>query len=133
MATPVIFHAHSGCSMNFEALVEQSPDAMIFVDCNEVIQYWNRAAETLFGFSRQQVLHSALEIIIPEKFRAAHHKGFREALASGQTRYFGKLMLTKALNAQGDFVYVELAFSLIREQGAIVGVLATARAAQKPK
>lgn len=49
----------------FEAIVQQTSDAIIFADCDGLVQVWNRGAEAVFGFS-------AAEVIIPERFRRAH-------------------------------------------------------------
>ena len=56
----------------FEAIVEQTPDAIIFADCDGMIRVWNRGAETVFGFSAAEVIGSSLDVIIPERFRLGH-------------------------------------------------------------
>ena len=60
----------------FEAIVEQTPDAIIFADCDGMILVWNRGAETVFGFSGAEVIGSSLDVIIPERFRRTHWEGF---------------------------------------------------------
>lgn len=40
----------------FETLLENLSDGVYFVDTRRVIQYWNRAAESIAGYSRDEVL-----------------------------------------------------------------------------
>lgn len=109
-------------------LLEQAPDALIFADLKGVIRLWNAAAERLFGYSAPEVLGGSLDVIIPERFRQTHWRGFDRAIAQGSTRYSGQVLITRAAHKDGRALYVELAFALPRnEAGELVGVLASAR------
>ena len=80
------------------------------------------------GFSAEQALGQSLDIIIPEKLRKAHWRGFDAAIAAGVTKHSGKPMPTKALRADGSEFYTEMGFALIfNNQGEVVGTVAQAR------
>ena len=112
----------------FQAAVEQAPDAIIFADRGGAIRIWNRAAETVFGYAAAEVLGGSMDVIIPERLRSAHWDGFHRALDSGQTRLGAKALTTRSVHKNGSKLYVELSFSLIRnEDGVIVGALAVGR------
>lgn len=109
-------------------LVEQSPDATIYSDKEGHIRLWNAAAAKMFGFSVEEVLGQSLDIIIPERFRRMHWRGFDAAIAAGVTKHSGKPMATKALRADGSEFYTEMGFALIfNDQGEVVGTVAQAR------
>ncbi len=109
-------------------LVEQSPDATIYSDKEGHVRLWNAAAEKMFGFSAEQALDQSLDIIIPEKLRKMHWRGFDAAIAAGVTKHSGKPMATKALRADGSEFYTEMSFALIfNDQGEVVGTVAQAR------
>ncbi len=109
-------------------LVQQSPDATIFSDKQGDIRVWNAAAEKMFGFSAEQALGQNLDLIIPERLRRMHWRGFDAAIAAGVTKHSGKPMPTKALRADGSEFYTEMGFSLIfNDQGEVVGTVAQAR------
>jgi len=109
-------------------LLEQAPDALIFADLKGIIRLWNAAAERLFGFAASEVIGSSLDVIIPERFRQAHWRGFDRAIAEGTTKYAGQALVTRAVQKEGRTLYVELAFALPRDgAGEVVGVLASAR------
>ncbi len=109
-------------------LVEQSPDAMIFADREGRIRVWNAAAQRIFGFTPQAALGASLDIIIPDRFRDAHWRGFERALAARATKYVGQCLPTRALRADGTKIYVELGFAIVLDaDNDVVGVLAQAR------
>lgn len=111
-----------------ETLIEQSPDAMVFADTTGIIRVWNSAAERIFGFSKSAALGESLNIIIPERLRAAHWQGFRRAIVEGATKYQGQALSTKSVRSDGTRIYVELSFAIILgPKGEVLGVLAHAR------
>ena len=110
------------------ALLAQAPDALIYCDLDGRIKLWNAAAAELFGHSAEVALEESLDMIIPERFRAAHWAGFERAVSTGHAKYHGQVMTTRAAHADGRKLYVDLSFSMIRDaSGAIVGVLSSAR------
>ena len=51
-------------------VVDQSPDAMIMCspDDNRIIEYWNEAAERIFGYTKEEAIgKSTLDLIIPQE------------------------------------------------------------------
>ncbi len=109
-------------------LVEQAADAVIFADRDGNIRIWNAAAEALFGFSRAQATGQSLDLIVPDRLRAAHWEGFHRAVATGQTRLGGRAVITRSVNATGATIYVEMSFALVSdERGEVLGSVAVAR------
>ncbi|MEQ8162783.1 MAG: PAS domain S-box protein [Smithellaceae bacterium] len=111
-----------------ELLIEQSPDAVIFADSAGIIRIWNTAAERIFGFTKSDALGANLNIIIPERLREAHWRGFERALAERTTKYAGQALPTKAVRSDGSQIYVELTFAIVIDaKGDVLGALAHAR------
>jgi PAS domain S-box-containing protein len=112
----------------FEALVEQLPVSVILANREGLITVWNRASEALFGFSAQEVLGKSLDVIIPEHLRKAHWDGFNRSLASGQTKYSGRVMTTRAVHRDGRKLYVDFSFGMLKDaSGEVVGAMAVGR------
>ena len=110
------------------AIADAAPDAIIFADRGGVIRFWNRAAETVFGHAAADAVGRNLDLIIPERLRAAHWEGFDKAIASGVTRHSGKAMTTRSMHKDGHRIYVELSFGLLRDAaGTVIGALACGR------
>lgn len=112
----------------FRAIVDQAPDAIIFSDHEGVIRVWNRAAEVIFGYCAAEVIGQSLDVIVPERFRAAHWSGFRRAIDAGQTKYGNRVLTTRSTHKNGSKLYVDMSFGLVKtDAGAVVGALAVAR------
>lgn len=109
-------------------ILAQIADALVFSDCEGKIRIWNAAAEALFGFRASSAIGQSLDLIIPERLRAAHWEGFHRAIASRHTRLAGKAVITRATTAAGTTVYVEMSFALVHdEHGEVLGSVAVAR------
>ncbi len=108
--------------------IEQMADALIYADRQGVIVRWNAAASALFGHSPAQAIGQSLDLIIPEKLRAAHGAAFERAMETGVARLHGRATLTKALTAGGGSIYVEMSFAVLTDaKGKAIGSVAIAR------
>ena len=58
--------------------LDAAPDAMIILDGAGVIRYANRQASRLFGHGHEELIGKAVELLMPERFRA-RHVGHRQA------------------------------------------------------
>ncbi|MYM35057.1 PAS domain S-box protein [Duganella sp. FT94W] len=74
-------HAVDSNSGLFRHLVECSPSALLLLNQQGEILLVNAAAEVLFGYPRRQLLGATVEILIPERLRAAH-PALRQAFLS---------------------------------------------------
>ena len=109
-------------------IVQALPEALVVVDLQQRIVLWNPAAERLFGYAAAEVLGSELNLIVPERFRAAHDAGFARAVESGELRVAGRVMRTRAQPKDGRKLYVDFSFALVKDaDGRVASVLATAR------
>lgn len=108
-------------------LLAQCPDAVIFAAADGTIQYWNAAAERVFGHTAAEAVGRSLDLIIPERFRESHWSAFERAVEAGATKYDGQALATRSQRKDGTAIYVELAFAMVQRDGATIGALATAR------
>jgi PAS domain S-box-containing protein len=112
----------------FRSIVEQAGDAVIVTDREGAIRVWNPRAEAMFGYTAGEVLGGSLDLIIPERLRAAHWEGFRRAVSTGTTKYTGRAMTTRSVHKDGKTLYVDLSFALLRDAAdSVIGVLAIGR------
>ena len=111
-----------------EAIVAQAAEAIVAVDREGVIRLWNRGAEAVFGYAAAEALGRGVDLIIPERFRAAHWNGFRRALESGRTVNGERVLTTRSMHKDGRKLYLELSFGLLRDgSGRVVGAFAIGR------
>lgn len=111
-----------------EAIALQAPDAIIFADRDGAIRFWNRAAERIFGYTAAEAVGQNLDLIIPERLRRAHWDGFGKAIETGVTKYSGKAMTTRSMHKNGNRIYLDLSFGLVKDNaGAVIGATAIGR------
>ncbi|MGH2634259.1 MAG: PAS domain-containing protein [Tepidiformaceae bacterium] len=109
-------------------LADQSPDAIIFAGPDGNIAYWNAAAVQVFGHTAEAAMGQYLDIIIPEQYRVAHWLGFNKAIETGITKLSGQALATRAVHANGETIYVEMSFGIIKDDaGTSLGAIACAR------
>jgi PAS domain S-box-containing protein len=81
----------------FRDLLEAAPDAMIVVASDGMIVLVNRQAEKIFGYPRAELLGQPMEILVPKRYREAHH-GHRAAFAEApRVRAMGAGMALRAV------------------------------------
>ncbi len=91
------------------ALIDASPDAIVVVGADGRLVVFNRAAEELTGWRREEVLGKDLaEVLIPERDRAAVIEGIRAYLESGDRGEFAGRVRMPILCADGTQRMTEL-------------------------
>jgi PAS domain S-box-containing protein len=61
----------------------------VTLDHSAKVTSWNRGAEQLLGFSREDAIERGLALIIPAEYRARHVAGFHAAVDSGHLAHGG--------------------------------------------
>jgi PAS domain S-box-containing protein len=62
-------------------------DGIVAADKDGTIRFWNPGAVRIFGFASSEAVGQTLDLIIPERQRARHWHGYRQVMATGQSRY----------------------------------------------
>ena len=111
---------HSALS-RVAGIVESAMDAIIATDAKQRVLLFNKAAETIFGWPRNAVLGQPLEMLIPQRFRAAHadHIARFEQTGATSRRMGGQTVLT-GLRANGVEFPLEASISQLREGDGMV-------------
>lgn len=105
---------------HFRSVAESASDAIISANSLGQIVFWNTAAQRIFGFG-QEVLAQPLTLLMPERYREAHLKGFRRFLSGGDSHVIGKTLELSALRRDGTEFPMELSLAAwsINSQGDI--------------
>lgn len=81
---------------------------IISVDPRGNIKFVNRAAANLFGYEREAMIGRPVEMIIPERLRSAHARGFARAMAGAELNLGGKPVEVYAVRNDGSEFPIEL-------------------------
>jgi PAS domain S-box-containing protein len=107
--------------------VAAAGDAIVTLDHSAKVTSWNRAAEQLLGFSRQEAVEQGLALIIPAEYRARHVAAFHAAMDGGHLAHGGVVARVEAVTASGARVVLGLSLGLLAGQdgqpSGVVGVL----------
>ncbi len=110
----------------FRSITTSAQDAIFVLDNKGNISYWNKAAETIFGYSEKEVIGQNLhELITPKRFIEAHKINFKNFIESGESTAVGKTIELAALRKDGMEFPIELSLSAVKRNGAwnAIGIL----------
>lgn len=112
-----------------DALLASASDAIIAVDPNNIVTFWNPGAVRIFGYTADDAIGRSLDLIIPENLRERHWNGYQHTMATGQSRYGdGDLLSVPALTKDGRRISVEFTIAILRdERGLPAGTVAILR------
>jgi PAS domain S-box-containing protein len=69
----------------FSGIVSIAADAIISVDRDQRITIFNEGAETIFGYSKTEMIGTQLQRLVPERLRAKHNEDFESFAASDES------------------------------------------------
>ena len=93
-------------------ILETALDAVVVMKEDGVVAGWNAVAESTFGWSRDQAIGRQLsELIIPERYREAHHRGLAHFVATGEGPILDRHIEISGLRSSGEEFPVELSIT----------------------
>ncbi len=107
----------------FRRLLEAAPDAMVIVDRAGRMLLVNSQTESMFGYSREELLDQPVELLIPEHFRQEHQQHREAYHGAPHRRPMGIGLALLGRRKDGSTFPVEISLSPLEEEG---GVLVTA-------
>jgi PAS domain S-box-containing protein len=104
-------------------------EAVIYADRDGVIRAWNEGATSVFGFTAVEAVGQSLDLIIPERLREAHWRGYNTAVDRGATTGGRRARLTRGTHRDPERrLYVEMSFAIVADtRGSVSGAVAVAR------
>jgi two-component system, sensor histidine kinase and response regulator len=112
----------------FKSISASAQDAIIMMDADGDISYWNEAAEVIFGYTRDEVLGKNLHVaglIVPDRFHKAHRQAWPKFQEHGKGAAVGKTTEVIGLRKNGQEFPVEFSLSAvkIKERWHAIGML----------
>jgi diguanylate cyclase (GGDEF)-like protein/PAS domain S-box-containing protein len=108
-------HAKQGGHLRFERIASTSPDAIVGGDSSGRINYWNEAAQTLFGYSAPEVTGQPIGLIFPERFRSLQTAEVMSLVKSGASSASAQQLGLAVQRRDGSEFPAELSLSIWRE------------------
>jgi len=94
--------------LRFRSVVQSAHEAIISADEKGNIIFWNKHAEMVFGYSKEEVMGKPLTILMPARHHKAHLTGMNRFIQKGEKKIVGKVLELEALRKDGTEFPIEL-------------------------
>jgi PAS domain S-box-containing protein len=102
----------------FRAISASAQDAIIMIDNEGYISFWNEAAGKILGYSHSEALGQELHTFIaPQRYYEDFRKGFARHKTTGKGAAIGKTLEVVAVRKDGTELPIELSLSAIKLKG----------------
>jgi PAS domain S-box-containing protein len=119
-AFPAISLAEEGSLLSLlNSWLDVLPDALVIINQAGKIVVANRQLETLIGYSRQELIGLPLEVLLPERFHAAHVLHREHYAATPRIRPMGAGLELYGRRKDGSEVPVDISLSPLPFNGAL--------------
>src|SRR6476646_1092470 len=93
-------------------IVGIAADAIICMDESQRITFFNHGAETIFGYTRDEIIGKRIETLIPERFRSSHEGHVHEfGKSQVKARRMGERREIAAMRKNGEEFPAEAAIA----------------------
>ena len=103
--------------ITLQSVIQSAADAIILADADGKIISCNRAACSIFGYRKRDVVGRSLTMLIPERYREAHQRGLERVRATGESRLVGKTIELHGLRQGGSEFPIDLSLASWKAMG----------------
>ncbi len=100
------------------AITSSAQDAIILMDPNKKVSFWNPAAEKMFGYTQEEILNKNLhKILAPKRFYTSFEAGFADFKKYGTGNAVNRTVELSAIKKSGQEFPVQLSLSVAKLAG----------------
>ncbi|MEJ5377311.1 MAG: PAS domain S-box protein [bacterium] len=104
----------------YKSVVETARDAVVTIDESHRIVFFNKAAEAMFGFSKEEVLGEDLSIIIPPPHKQVHRQYVQRYVETRRGRFIDHTVDLTAQRRSGEEFPISISFSVAELGGRLL-------------
>jgi two-component system, LuxR family, sensor kinase FixL len=99
-------------------LLRHAPNAVVVINEEGIVTFWNPKAEAMFGWTMEEVLGTLLSSsVIPVNYRTAHNAGMKRLHSTGEPHLLNKTIEITALHKAGNEFPISLTISQTEQEG----------------
>lgn len=106
-----------GNNSSLQQVLEQAIDAVVTIDHNNLVTYFNPAAETLWGYDKSEVIGQNVKMLVPSEFRADHDDFVDANRRTGQNKIVGTSRDVEVQRKDGSRIWGALSLSKVEIGG----------------
>jgi two-component system sensor kinase FixL len=100
-----------------QGAVENTNEAFVTIDQNHKVLFFNKAAERIFGFSRDEVVGRDLDVIMSPRCSRDHHEAVDRFVRTRKPRRIGHASEILATRKNGETFPANISFSVAEVDG----------------
>ncbi len=102
----------------FRTISTSANDAIVLMDDEGIISYWNPAAENMFGYTKKEAIGQDMyKFLSPKRFHEDYKRGFANFKETGLGAAVGKTVELAAIRRDGTEFPIELSLSAFNLKG----------------
>ena len=94
--------------LRFRSVVQSTNDAVVIADGLGNIIFWNKGAQSIFGYDEAEVKAKPLTLLMPTRYQDAHCKGLERLSTTGESKMIGTTLELHGLRKDGQEFSLEL-------------------------
>ncbi|MCF6365808.1 MAG: PAS domain S-box protein [Bacteroidales bacterium] len=99
----------------FKAITNSANDAIILINNEGKVEFWNKAAQKIFGYTEKEIINKHLHSILPlSKYKEVANKAFEKFRHTGEGNVINKTIELQAVRKSGETFPIELSLSAIK-------------------
>ena len=95
----------------FNLAINSASDGIISINTLGIVESFNKGAETIFGYSAEEVIGKNVSMLMPAPHRERHNDYISRYLTTKEAKIIGKTVELKAQRKDGTLVPIELTVS----------------------
>ena len=103
----------AGNARSLEQVLEQAIDAVVTIDQDNHVTFFNAAAEKLWGYSRSEVIGENVKMLVPNEFRANHDNYVDANRSTGEDKIVGTSRDVEVQRKDGSRIWANLSLSKV--------------------
>lgn len=110
---------------HLRAVVNNAHDAIITIDARGIVTEFNKAAERIFGYSKDEVIGRNVSLLMPDPYKTDHDRYVDTYLSSGVPKIIGRGREVEARRKDGTVFPIDLAVAEMQARGerGFIGVI----------